>query len=198
LACLRERYQLEAVGIDPSSLLIDRARWRARRDRSDLQLAQALVQGRAEQLPFPDLCFSALFFECTLSLMENPLVCLAEAARVLAIGGHVIVTDIYQRSDVPCADASPRTCLAGAVTPAVMRDRLTRSGFVVRCWEDHTDCLKLLAARMVMAYGSLRDAWAQLYPGRSVGDGACDRACDGSLSRPGYGLLWAQKRSGHG
>jgi demethylmenaquinone methyltransferase/2-methoxy-6-polyprenyl-1,4-benzoquinol methylase len=47
----------------------------------------ALVNGRAEQLPFPDASFDALTFTYLLRYVEDPQATLAELARVVKPGG---------------------------------------------------------------------------------------------------------------
>jgi demethylmenaquinone methyltransferase / 2-methoxy-6-polyprenyl-1,4-benzoquinol methylase len=48
-----------------------------------------LVEGRAEDLPFPDQSFDALTFTYLLRYVENPAATLAELARVLKPGGSM-------------------------------------------------------------------------------------------------------------
>lgn len=48
----------------------------------------ALVQGRAEELPFPDASFDGLTFAYLLRYVEDPVETLAELARVLRPGGR--------------------------------------------------------------------------------------------------------------
>ncbi len=48
-----------------------------------------LVEGRAEQLPFPDASFDALTFTYLLRYVDDPLATLTELARVVKPGGQV-------------------------------------------------------------------------------------------------------------
>jgi SAM-dependent methyltransferase len=191
VACLRQDFGLSAMGIDFSALLLGRAR------HADSVLP--LVRGRAEQLPFADRSLAAVFFECSLSLMLEPSVCLNECRRVLTADGLVIVSDVYLRGEDrddarrfrPAAGVG---CLSGAVSRDRMIDRLHDAGFETRGWEDHSVCLKQMAARMVFVYGSLREFWAS-----ACGSGPADAVADEVAAlRPGYCLMWARKRRAHG
>ncbi|MDR0861241.1 MAG: class I SAM-dependent methyltransferase [Oscillospiraceae bacterium] len=52
----------------------------------------------AINLPFSNETFDAVFFECVLSILDDPAAAIAEARRVLRRGGRLIVSDIYAKS----------------------------------------------------------------------------------------------------
>lgn len=58
-------------------------------ERAGLRGRIDLVEGRAEQLPFPDASFDALTFTYLLRYVEDPLGTLTELARVVRPGGSI-------------------------------------------------------------------------------------------------------------
>jgi hypothetical protein len=84
---------------------------------------------------------------------------------VLRSGGFLILSDIYDR---------------GTEAREQLQTRLAESGFSILLWEDHTQLLRELAARLVLAHGSLEGFW-------------CDAAGCAAGARPGYYLLIARK-----
>ncbi len=178
-AFLQERFQVTAVGIDSSALLLTDAR--------KVHAALPLVRGDGTSLPLAAGCFGAVFCECALSLMADQRKALAECRRVLRSGGHLVVADLYWRSEgLPDRPARPesRGCLAGALPRRRLETRVAAAGFDLCLWEDHSPHLKMLAARMVWDGLRLQDVW-----------GAACRPGYGGSGRPGYGLLVARKRS---
>ncbi len=131
---LRSRFGARAVGLDLCP------------DPPDGQ-PTPLVRGHAGQLPFAPGSFHALVCECVLSLLDDPDATLAGFARVLKPGGVLALSDLYlQRPGSGACSASP--CARGAVTRTEMESRLTRTGFRVLRFEDHSGLLRDLAARL--------------------------------------------------
>ena len=172
---LRNQHGLAAAGIDPSRALIAGGLVR--------NPALSLTEGRAEALPVADRELDGILCECVLSLVVQPCLVLREFGRALRPGGALILSDLYLRGD---AESDRLTGLQkGASTHGLMSRNalealLDVSGFAICLWEDHTRLLQELAARLVLAHGSL--------------DGLCctsrDYGC--SKTRPGYYLLVAR------
>ncbi len=111
---------------------------------------------------------------------------------MLRPGAHLILSDLYAR-DADGAAALHRlpiaSCLSGAVAQETLIERVRAHGFAVELWEDHTDALKLFAARLIWSQGSLSEFWCR----------AASRADPSDIqaavarSRPGYYLLIARK-----
>jgi demethylmenaquinone methyltransferase / 2-methoxy-6-polyprenyl-1,4-benzoquinol methylase len=70
------------VGLDQSAEMLAEARRR-------LPRSVTLIEGRAEELPFPDGAFDALTFTYLLRYVEDPAAVLRELARVVRPGGTV-------------------------------------------------------------------------------------------------------------
>jgi ubiquinone/menaquinone biosynthesis C-methylase UbiE len=161
---LISRYGFAACGVDSSPALVAEGLGR----NPSLPLAVAT----AEALPFADASQDGILCECVLSLLENPRTALLEFQRVLRNDGYLILSDMYSR-DV--ADGS----LQGMASRVTVEEWLSASGFTSLLWEDHTPLLRELAARLILAGGSLEGF-------------GCAANCTGQ--RPGYYLLVAHKR----
>jgi arsenite methyltransferase len=183
-AYLRDAYRFAVAGIDASSALL------AEGLQCDPTLC--LVRGRAEELPFPGGAVGGVLCECVLSLVSAPMRALKEFRRVLCSGGRLILTDIYARrpEGVPALrNLSLNSCFRGAVAAGEVKSQVNESGFTILLFEDHSSLLREMAARLVLAHGSLENFW-----GRACGDGDC-RSTMAAIAdaRPGYYLLIAQK-----
>lgn len=55
------------------------------------------VQGDAQRLPFADGCFDHAVLHLILAVVPDPAACLAETARVVAPGGHILIFDKFLR-----------------------------------------------------------------------------------------------------
>jgi SAM-dependent methyltransferase len=71
------------VGIDPSSAQLANAKSSGG--------GPVYVQAAGEQLPFPDACFDAVVCCLVIEHAEDPDTVLAEMARVLAVGGRLVL-----------------------------------------------------------------------------------------------------------
>lgn len=163
---LRNRHQLNGVGIDPSLRLLEEG-W-------ERDPGLPLGLGTAEKIPAGSESKDGVICECVLSVLTEPEQALAEFHRVLRPGGYLILSDLYERSP---AGGERRT---GVVSRTMLEGMLDRGGFALLLWEDHSRLLRELAARLVMANGPQAEG---LFSG-------C--GCGGS-GRPGYYLLVAMK-----
>ena len=133
----------------------------------------------------------AALAECVLSLVEDAEKTLAECARVLKVRGHLAISDMCARN--PDAIAGLRalagTCVSGMLVRAELEAALARQGFAIELWEDHSDMLKQLVARFVMAHGRVEQLWA------CKADAQESQRVNQAMKdvRPGYFLLVAKK-----
>ena len=182
---LKERCGLKPLGIDLSELLLGEAR----REKTQVPM----VRADASSLPVRDSIFSAVFCECVLSLTPDPTRALGEFFRTLKPGGFLVVTDIYTRANENTGKWDGMTgncCLKGAISEERVRQNVSDAGFAILAWEDHSNLLKILAAQMVFAYGSMKRFWASFCDGEHSSDGL---AASAEKLRPGYYFLAAKK-----
>lgn len=169
---LRDQRGFEASGVDPSPLLLQEGRLR------DASLP--LLQGGAERLPYGDQSLDGVLCECVLSLVPEPDRALGEFGRVLKRGGRLVLSDLYLCSLSAPALSGPTIdgCSAGARSRKAVETMVGDAGFSLLIWEDHSALLRELAARLVLAGGSLEG-----FPCGAAGSGGS----------PGYYLLIARK-----
>lgn len=151
---LRNRYKLEAVGVDPSSVLLELGKNR------NSQLP--LVQGYGERLSFAGDEMDGVFAECTLSLMSDLQKTVSEIYRVLKNNGVFVVNDVYARNPEGVDRLrmlSISSCLRGALIKDELISLLEDQGFRILHWEDHTKLLKQLTGQMIFKYGSMNNFW---------------------------------------
>lgn len=178
---LRARYGLAAAGVDASAMLLAHSR----RCESTLPLVQAY----GERLPIRDGLLHAVIAECSLSLMPDIDVALAEFRRVLQPGGQLILADLYSRAGEGAdrsRDQQPVSCLRGALSKVEIVTRLTSQGFELERWQDRSDALKVMAARLILAGISPAQFWG----------GACASGTEAIAHlKPGFYWLMARKCS---
>ena len=100
LAGVAARLGHDAVGIDIAPRMIERARERAER----LDLTIDLRVADVDRLPFPDGSFDAVSERNVLWTMPDPPAALAEIARVLRPGGHLLLMEsrwLERPTDIP-------------------------------------------------------------------------------------------------
>lgn len=83
---LHDRYGCRIVGIDQSAEMLAVARARD-------GVYETVVEGRAENLPFPDASFDHLTFTYLLRYVDDPAATIRELARVVKPGGHVAMVE---------------------------------------------------------------------------------------------------------
>lgn len=95
---LARRTGCRVVGVDQSAEML--AAGRARIDSAGLADRIRLVEGSAEQLPFPDGSFDALTFTYLLRYVEDPAAALGELVRVVRPGGTIAALEFGLPSGV--------------------------------------------------------------------------------------------------
>ena len=100
VAELQER-GVDAIGLDISQRMIERARNRFPNGE--------FRAGAAEGLPFADDIFQGYRAERVYRHLEDPTTALAEAWRVLARGGRIVLVDLMPEAGLVDADDVPRT-----------------------------------------------------------------------------------------
>ena len=161
------------------------------------------VRADAQDPPFPDASFDGILCECVLSLLPDAEQALRRFVSILRPKGKLLLSDLYLRQEttiLPDKAWIGSSCLAGARTRQGLERLLQKSGFDLLHTEDHTACLKELAARLLW-YGdaSLKNLLhrkndaAEALRG-PAGSCACGAVRSGGL-RYGYGLWIATPSS---
>lgn len=140
---LRERHGLEAQGVD--------------RDPDVVEGHAHLMCARGEALPFVDGGFAGVLLECSLSVMDDPDRVLAEAHRVLAPGGWLLLSDVHARGEA----AVLQGCLGRVESLSTLTARLLTHRFRLERVEDFTPHLRALWGQRILA-GSCSDLCAEL------------------------------------
>ena len=144
----------------------------------------------AEALPFASGTFHAVLAECSFSLFGDRDRALSECARVLVRGGRLIISDLYARQpqSIAALRALHGSCAAGILVREELESSLSKSGFAVDVWEDHSRALRKCAARFLFEYGSLDGLW-------NCAGGESSQEVQSAMraARAGYFLLIATK-----
>ncbi|WP_051228698.1 DVU_1556 family methyltransferase [Pleomorphomonas oryzae] len=150
-----ERHGFVGIGVDRDERALAIAASR---------VVSALFHGDGAHLPFASAAVDAVLSECSLSLMSDRRAALAEWARVMKLGGRLLLADV----DWPSHDGRDE-----------LVDDIAAAGFTILHEEDRSDVLPAFVARFIFRYGSLDALWG-------------DRACTGQAAgRPRYRLLVA-------
>ncbi|MGI6657574.1 MAG: DVU_1556 family methyltransferase [Desulfobulbus sp.] len=169
LALLTTKYNIRAVGLDPSASLLHQAARQAP--------AARLVRGVATALPCAGRQFDGLLCECVLSLSGDIAATLREFCRVLRPGGVLLLSDIYRTRPGPAPGPTAlRSCLSGAVTLPELRAELERAGFTLVHLADHSPLLRQLAGQIIFSHGSLEAFWRLFLDEESARSTCCSLA----------------------
>jgi arsenite methyltransferase len=119
------------------------------------------IMARVEELPFPQNSVDGVLVECSLSLIEDQERALLECARLLKNRGRLMISDLYARQPegIAAVRALAGSCISGMIVRKELETILTRCGFSVDVWEDHSLALRESAARYILQNDSLEGLW---------------------------------------
>ena len=103
----------------------------------------------AGDLPFADGTFDAVVSECSFSVFPAPETALGEAYRVLAAGGRLLISDLWQRGALPTG----RGMVRNLYSRRTWEDMLAAAGFCVTAFADAGDALTGLYIQMILDLG---------------------------------------------
>lgn len=130
LSAKRVGPQGKAYGLDMTDEMLAQAK-------KNQELAGAanveFLKGHIEDIPLPDHSVDVVISNCVINLSPDKGKVLRECSRVLRPGGRFAVADIIVRRDLPDYVqqnlAAWAGCIAGAVSEAEYREKLTAAGF---------------------------------------------------------------------
>ena len=115
----RRRDVAEAVGVDPAPFFLEKARELAR----DVP-SVSFVEGDARALPLDDESADVVLFHTTLCHVPEPERALAEAHRVLRVGGRLVIFDgDYGTTTLATGANDPLQACADAAVDFLVHDR---------------------------------------------------------------------------
>ena len=107
------------LGVDFTPEMVEKAR----RNAAALGYSNVRFEhGDLEALPFPDASVDVVVSNCVLNLVPDKARAFAEAFRVLRPGGHVCVSDVVSRGDLPASVRASAELYAGCVAGALDRE----------------------------------------------------------------------------
>jgi arsenite methyltransferase len=119
-----------AIGLDMTEEMLQLARRNAATAGVD---NVEFLRGYLEDIPLPDGSVDVVISNCVINLAADKNVVLAEAARVLRVGGRLAFSDVIADAgmdETTRADMAEWTgCIAGALTQTEFTDALTAAGF---------------------------------------------------------------------
>ncbi|WP_299392649.1 DVU_1556 family methyltransferase [uncultured Desulfovibrio sp.] len=140
--------------------------------------------GTAVALPLRDGVLDGVICECVLSLLPDGLAALREAVRVLRPSGRLLLSDLFLAGPAPSflPDGAPASCACGARSLPELRRLFRQAGLRLLHDEDHSPCLRALAARLLWNDGEGSVLPVPAGPG-----------CSRTPRRYGYGLWILEK-----
>lgn len=126
------------------------------RDPSRAASVENAALAQAESLPYADNTFDGILMECCLCDFEAPQTALSEAARVLAPGGKLLLSDLYARRPA----AQPQSSRFRLYDQSALHAWLTQAGFSLDQFEDHSRALAAFCGQLLLSGGS--DAFARM------------------------------------
>jgi len=183
------RLGLDALGVDLDRRLLGRAITRWGR--------LPVVGGAATQLPLREGSMHAVLLECTFSLVADTAALLRECRRVLAPGGHLIITDLFARRGAGAEQARRAApgCARGLRPLADFTEALEAHGFSLKVFEDRSAALAELMGRLIFSGNGAGSFWG-LTCAPDTDPSAAERAL--RAARPGYLLLVSERTDERG
>lgn len=129
LRLMREKYGLDAVGVEPDA-------------QTNTLAGCPVYRGTAENLPFDDHALDALLCECVLSLTDDRTKALNELSRVIKKDGILMISDLYSRLDKSTDQSLP--------TRKNIIAQAEAAGFTLLYLEDHTKALTEMVVHAIM------------------------------------------------
>ncbi|NLM20792.1 MAG: class I SAM-dependent methyltransferase [Peptococcaceae bacterium] len=166
---LREKYSLDARGLDISEEMIRRGKC--------ICPELPLVQGDAHKLPFANNEWHGVFMECSFSLFLEQERVLTEINRVLKKDGKVVISDFYYRQ-------------RAGKTKADIIELIEKSGFKLDIWLEKSEYLHQLVADCILNDLSMDLLWCCML--NKEENKGCTKE-EIKRWKPGYFLLIASK-----
>ena len=154
---LREEYGMDALGLEPSELLIEEAC----KKYPDI----TIIKGVGEKIPLEEGSLDGAFAECTLTLMDDLDAVVDECSRALRKGGYFVISDVYARRPEHIRELqafSFKSCLRGMLDLDKLTEKLKAAGFEITLLEDQTECLRQLTVKLIFEYGSMGVFWNRM------------------------------------
>lgn len=154
LAYLEQIGNYYQVGLDCSGTLLGESASRL--------TTSTLVRGYAENLPFREGAFDALFLECVLSVFHDRMAALFESVRVLKDGGYLIMSDVFSHGEQKrqtSGDTLYQLPSEGLFTKDDILCTLKGLELSLLAWEEHDRFLREFVGRMILTGRCLPDIW---------------------------------------
>ncbi|WP_414151466.1 DVU_1556 family methyltransferase [Acetobacterium carbinolicum] len=183
VAFLIDKYNIDAIGIDPSDTMLKLGRESNRK--------RPIFYGQAENIPYTDRSMGALLTECCFSHFVDIDKALQEFYRVIVSDGWLIISDMYTKQKLSSTIEPNDNSFNNFFGKDTVVKYLERHGFEIILWEDRTNELKQLTINIIMRYGTLENFWKKI-------DCNCNNCFTAKPmnAKLGYYLLVARKKIG--